>query len=268
VDKSLIINNLNLEDINVIICGYEKCVPGHFFGPAIRSYYLFHYILSGEGTFEANDKTYNLKAGQGFLICPQHTTFYKADEENPWEYIWIGFEGKRAYEFIKRANLTQDMPIFSLESNSIAHNNFIILNDYIKKDETNELYLTGCIYNILGGLTQGNFNEKLLSRPQVYINRAVNYINANYHLPVTVESVSMFLGIERKYFCSIFKKYMGITPIQYIMKIKATKACEMLKNTSSSVGDIARSVGYDDIFSFSRMFTKFMKISPSKYRKL
>ena len=73
--------------------GSESCAPGHFFGPAVRTHYLIHFIRSGKGRYMRGNSEYALKKGDAFLILPGETTKYMADEEEPWEYTWIAFDG-------------------------------------------------------------------------------------------------------------------------------------------------------------------------------
>ncbi len=81
--ENIFVNMLTNTDLNLYHCGSENCAPGHSYGPAIRDHYLIHYILDGKGFFQVNNKTYHLKNGQGFLICPDIITYYEADKENP-----------------------------------------------------------------------------------------------------------------------------------------------------------------------------------------
>ena len=66
--------------------GREQCMGSHSFGPAKRAHYLIHFIIKGKGVFFADEKKYVLKQRDMFLIRPGETTFYYADEEDPWEY--------------------------------------------------------------------------------------------------------------------------------------------------------------------------------------
>ena len=95
--------NENFIDLCMYQFGYEQCDPGHSFGPATRNHYLFHYILSGTGTLMADNangdtQTYSVKSGQGFMIFPGQINTYIADEQLPWEYMWIEFDGLRVKE--------------------------------------------------------------------------------------------------------------------------------------------------------------------------
>ena len=78
--------NENFIDLCLYQYGYEKCDPGHSFGPAARNHYLFHYILTGTGTLLADDtkgvtQTYQIRSGQGFMIFLDRSRSYIADSK-------------------------------------------------------------------------------------------------------------------------------------------------------------------------------------------
>jgi len=89
--NSKIIINKGYRDINPKVCGYEECVPGHFYGPAVRSYWLLHFVVSGKGRFKTPRGEYFLEKNDIFIIRPSDVTYYEADGDSPWSYIWIGF---------------------------------------------------------------------------------------------------------------------------------------------------------------------------------
>lgn len=77
--------NENFVDLGLYQFGWERCAPSHSFGPAARTHFLFHYVISGTGTLYADDssgvtQTYQIKSGQGFMIFPNQITTYIADK--------------------------------------------------------------------------------------------------------------------------------------------------------------------------------------------
>ena len=107
--------NENFIDLCLYQYGYEKCNPGHSFGPAARNHYLFHYILSGTGTLLADDtkgitQNYQIRSGQGFMIFPGQVTTYIADSNVPWEYLWVEFDGLRITEALSMTDFSKTNP--------------------------------------------------------------------------------------------------------------------------------------------------------------
>ena len=79
------------DQLRLLSVGRSDTLSSHKYGPVVRNYYLIHYILAGLGTFQTEQMTYRLHAGQVFLIEPGQETTYIADKNTPWSYIWIGF---------------------------------------------------------------------------------------------------------------------------------------------------------------------------------
>lgn len=130
-------------DLFLTTFGHSVTGPGHRYGPAVRSYHLIHFILAGKGTFQANQHTYHLRAGQGFLIEPDYQTTYESDADDPWTYIWVAFNGSRAPEIIASLRLSQAEPIYTCTKEQgakltayvqdmLAHNSFTLPGRYYR----------------------------------------------------------------------------------------------------------------------------------------
>lgn len=87
-------------DLCLTYCGWEKCDPGHRFGPNKRISHVLHIVESGSGVFEMDGHQYHLTGGEAFLIPASVEAWYEADMDNPWTYRWVGFEGMTAEEVI------------------------------------------------------------------------------------------------------------------------------------------------------------------------
>lgn len=257
-------------DLNMYQCGMMDCVSGHFYGPAVRDHFLIHYIIKGKGFFQVGDKTYNLEAGNGFLICPNVVTYYQADLEDPWSYRWVGFQGLKAESYLNKANLTLGNPIFKYTTDNAlldCFNSMLNANSLIKSNEVRYLSILYLFLSILiENSSDGDFTEDINSKRQAYIQKAVEFIEKNFSRKISIKEISKSVNLDRSYFGSIFKEYFNLSPQEFLIHFRLNKACELMTNKSLSIGDISRSVGYDDQFLFSKVFKKVKGLSPQRHR--
>lgn len=252
--------NRCFHDINPVVCGWQNCSNGHSFGPAIREYYLIHYIVNGKGIYECQGGKYNLVKGDMFLIRPHESTFYKADFDDPWSYIWIGFSGAITEELIDSSYFSKSPVVYSPGCSFIFKN----MTTASRMNQASEIYLCGMIFELFAHLKE---LDKSNTRPAyTYARRAENYIQANYMYDISVAGIAKMLGIDRRYFYRIFVEYTGTSPQNYLVKYRMGKAAELLSHYDCTVSEAARSCGYKDAFNFSKMFKKEYGISPSDYR--
>lgn len=255
--KYVLMSNLQLQDINPRECGTEDCSPDFTRGPHARDYYLLHYIFSGAGTFTVGGTDYPVTRGQIFIIKPHEIVSYKADPENPWHYCWVGFD----------CNI--DMPeVFREHVVTIpaAEHIFTALKNCDKNPNGVEFAICGKIYELFSLFEQMNTGKK--SKSYQNIAKAKDYIDANYVNPITVETLAEYLGINRSYFSTSFKKVIGRSPQQYIVDVRLTKAAELITVQGYSASAAALSTGYTDIFNFSKMFKRKYGLSPTAYAKV
>ncbi|HOJ12146.1 MAG TPA: AraC family transcriptional regulator [Clostridiales bacterium] len=265
------INRLNLTDLNMYQCGTEKCKPGHFYGPAVRDHFLIHYVTEGNGVFQVGNTTYKLSKGQGFLICPGIVTFYQADIGLPWHYTWIGFHGLKAEDYLKQANLSWDNPIFTYTKDDYIETCFKEMIETKNIKNGREMKLLGLFYSFLSKLIEENEQASsynvTVNRKEVYIKKLIEFIELNYSRKISVSEIAAYLGLDRSYMGSIFKEFFNTSPQNYLIDYRINKACDLMANYNLTIGDISRSVGYEDPLLFSKMFKKIKGLPPREYRK-
>ena len=255
-------------DLIVYHYGMQECKAGHSFGPALRDHFLIHYIISGSGRFYVDGKMYELHRNQGFLISPEVITYYKASDEDPWVYSWVGFKGFKAEAYLKLANLNRSNPIFYYEGEAIGKCFEDITNSNRYKHGF-ELRLKGLLCIFLSELIENAEINNILSDSykDTYIKRSIQYVEANYSRDISVSSLAEYIGLNKNYYSTFFRENLGITPQQYIISFRIDKACELLKNKSLTISEISRSVGYTDPLGFSKIFKHIKGTSPRGYRE-
>lgn len=262
--------NLQQSGLHLTQYGIEDCVPGHFFGPAVRDYYLLHYVLAGEGIFEVGATTYQLGKGDGFIIYPGIVTYYQADTNKPWSYCWVGFNGTESEMLLKRAGITRTSPTFYSHQGDLIDRCLQAMIESKALHKGRDLHLTGLLYLLLSVLVESNqatiLEGKEESRKEYYVSKAIDFIEMNYAMKITVEDIAKFLGLNRSYACSLFKQRMNVSLQEYLIRYRVHKACELMENVELTISDIARSVGYADPLLFSKMFKKILGVSPKPFR--
>ena len=266
--------NENFVDLNLYQFGWERCAPSHSFGPAARTHFLFHYVISGTGTLYADDssgntKTYQVKSKQGFMIFPQQITTYIADKELPWEYVWLEFDGLRVKEVIEIAGLSQNSPIYHAQSRDLRE---IMMQEMLyiaQHGEMTPFHLMGHLYLFLDAMTRSISSMRITRIGKLrdfYIREALAYVEQNFQNNISVEDIADNCGLNRSYFGKIFKEAVGKTPQEFLLNYRMTKAAELLKLTKLSIGDIGNAVGYDNQLHFSRAFKNIYGVSPREWR--
>lgn len=272
--KNYLFLNNDYFDITIYQYGYEQCIPYHAFGPGMRSHYLIHCILSGKGTyhtsFGSNDFEYHLHEGQAFLIEPNKLVHYYADKDNPWEYIWIEFDGMKAKEYINQAGLSQSSPVYRPSSLKKGEECFNCLNHLIDYPDLLPCEVVGYTNLFFGALIRSSTSAKKIVKNNIqdfYVQSTVDFIENHYMEEISVEDMAANLNLNRSYFSKLFKKITTKSPQDFLIQYRMNKACELLRSTHMPVTQISHLIGYNNPFHFTRAFKRIYNFPPQEWRK-
>ena len=96
----------------------------------------------------------------------------------------------------------------------------------------------------------------------------MDYIAYHYREKIKINELAGYIGVNRSYLTSSFKKSIGCSPQEYLVNLRMEKAREMLRNTGMQINAIAASVGYHDQLAFSKIFKQHYGVSPKAYREM
>ncbi len=247
--KDILVENKHFAELNPITCGYHETEPRHNPGLTLPPFYLIHYVKNGYGIFETDGKRYRVGPHKIFIIKKNHVARYESDDTEPWEYIWIGFDGKLAER------------LDSLESPVLDYDG-VGFDEIAEADKMNEMrteFLTARLFDIVSRLfdtTSPKINR---------VKKVKDYIKSNYMNTLSVDGTAEILNLNRRYLSRIFRAETGLSIKAYIIKTKMDKAEEFLKR-GFTVGEVAQMVGYEDVFNFSKMFKKTKGVSPKSLK--
>ena len=261
------------EELYLFRVGMEQRLPGETYGPKRRSGYHLHVILNGEGTLETDGRRFSLRAGQLFLVKPEEMTCYTASQERPWTYCWVSFDGKQAPYYMEQAGFLPGVnalpcyvdrdAFYDLTTLLLSRTELNLANDLRRQGLLSQFIALAVESNNRGH--SGKQNEKYTA--DSYVDHALDFMEGNFDR-IKVADVSAFIGIDRSYFSNIFRRRVGVSPQEYLLRLRMRKSAELLLATDNPVRVVAGRVGYDNALTFSKVFKSYFGVSPMHYRAL
>lgn len=257
------------KEFHLCFCGFAQCEPLHSYGPASRPNYIIHYIMDGKGIYQVGEKKYKLSKGQGFLIEPEELTFYQADQEEPWSYLWVGVGGTGAKKFMQDIGLNSQQRIFRCADGEKLNEIVMDMMKHTRSTVSDLYYLQGKLYELFSVLAADVVIEELMeeNKENRYIQEAVTYIRNHYAAGLTVEELAGYLGVNRSYLYTLFKNKLQLSPKEFLTKFRISRAREQLILTEESVENIAVACGYHSTLVFTKNFKQETGMTPTEFRK-
>lgn len=113
----------------------------------------------------------------------------------------------------------------------------------------------------------GNITElEYGSDPGQLENKVSRYVLASADRDISIEGIAASLYMNRKYLSEAFRQKTGMLLIEYITKIRMKRAARLLGQGGRKTYEVAMLLGFKDPEYFSRLFKKYMGVSPSEYR--
>lgn len=245
--------------------GYIKIISAHKTSRKELSSYLFVYVVSGKGTLEYEEKTYQVSAGQCFYIDCMKIHRYFSSSEDPWEIYWVHFNGSSAkdyYELFEKKDCTVFYPADRVKVEAYLSN----LTE-INKEESyhTEVKSSQIILSLVTqALLVGRQCKRLYSK---IAQSARQYIDNNYTDKISLDLLESKLYVSRFHIEKEFKRAYGIAVIEYVISKRMNYAKKLLRFTNKSIEEIAILCGFSDQSYFNRQFKKSEGITGTAFRK-
>lgn len=260
--KDTLKENLALAVYNT---GHEVCDSGHKWGPGLRDHYLLHYVRAGKGVYTYGDQVYHLTAGDMFLVFPSTLVSYVADDRDPWEYCWVGFNGTEARRMLQETAFSEERPVLHPKNADVLEES--LLNIYRSSGNTPsaDAAMAGYLYLFLGKLMEAAPPERPQLEVQDYLTQALRFIQHNYAADIQVNGIASYVGISRSQLYRAFMEKFEVSPHAFLKRYRINEACALLRNTGLSVSEVASSVGFNDPLYFSRVFRDVKGVTPTEF---
>ena len=227
------------------------------------------YIVKGKGSFVLLDGDIPVKENDLVILNPFVDHTEKSNLKDSMQYIALGIEGL-SFSVPEKEDKKTDIYIYQGNRKEIL----FYLNKLLSEVQNNESGFELVCQNILEIIIvklqrENNFklekvHSKLINKDVAFIRQ---YIKHNYHNKITLNQLAAIRHINKYYLAHTFKKNMGISPIEYLNKIRINESKLLLETTDFKIADIAEMTGFSSQSFFSQSFKRITNQTPSKYRE-
>lgn len=109
--------------------------------------------------------------------------------------------------------------------------------------------------------------RKSFRQHSIHIKKALAYISSHLSTSITIDNLASCLHVSKGHLSKVFKDEMGESIVSYINRERIYHALPMMQDSEMKIQDICLCVGIEDSNYFSRLFKKYMGISPVEYQK-
>lgn len=229
-----------------------------------HEFYELELILDGDGITVINGREYAVKRGMAVLLSPNDFHEYKTED----------------------GILMYNVQLGSDEVSGIALHLPEAVVCMLCEEETKRLADTLALIDDKadGGTEDIRYREKILDAAIIFvtsriranesksiypaaIEKALSYIHFHFKENPSLDEISGMVFLDKRYFCTLFSRYVGKTYKTYLRDCKLTYAARLLLCTELSVTDVSMECGYATVSHFNREFANFYKTSPTNMRK-
>lgn len=232
-------------------------------------FFQWFYCATGSGEIIINHKKSVVHKGQGFFIYPNLPHAYRSLTDN-WTVHIISFDGPVCMEILKSLGM--------YESGVYHFSNQSVFLEYVQalmylKDRTDinlpQEFSKTC-YSFLLDLSFciRRINTSVPIQENRVVNEIISYLEDNYESPITLYDLADHTQLSKEYLCTVFKKKMKQTIMQFLLIIRISRArVFLLQYPEKKIIEIAGMCGFESPSYFGKKFKEIVGCTPEQYRK-
>lgn len=245
-----------------------------------HSFTELFFITGGEGHFHTRNGKIKVKKGMIVINNPAVEHYETSSKENPLSYALfaiadVAFSANKTADIQVADNLPKDKAqTFFFDFSAYYTQFYDVLTAVETEASQKKPYWDTAFFAEFNKflifilrkspLTSAPYHEKV---KRGSLAPAFSYIRSRYPEEITLDFLANICKLNKYYLSHAFKKKFGLSPIQYLNKLRCEEAKKLLETTDLSIAEIAVQVGYNSISHFSETYKKTMGEAPVVTRK-
>lgn len=233
-----------------------------------HKFYELELVVDGEGEQLLNNKHFNLKKGDIYLVRPQDNHIIHS--KNLAIRNLVVHEEVIPQYILKMLFTFKNPKQFSLKEEDFVYFESLLtkLHETVTKDTKENINITPIICeNLLSSFL--NLDQDSKNNTEKISGKVIFFIHENNRFThkIKLDEIAKKLGYSKFYISSMFHKETGTSLQDYIILLRIEYAKKLLINTSLTIDEIIQSCGFTTNSNFYKKFFDITKKTPSKYRK-
>lgn len=272
VAEPAIVQNASLEALRIIDAGYFGSLHGEWSsltGEEITDGYVLLYCIDGQADYTVEGTATSVTRHRFIIHDARASAAYTVPFGKSWSVYRIRFTGTIAEALTGEiANGEFISPGDILGSEIAGHIEDILVNLERDTGVESQLYCSALLHYVIGTVRRfTTMAEHNAANPSgEIVDTAIRYMKENLSKRLSLQDLTEMTNYSKPHFMTIFKRATGHSPMSYFNMLKIMKACTLLDTTDMKINQICFAIGINDMFYFSRLFKKYMHVSPSSYR--
>lgn len=251
-------------------CGFQKFITRDFTIQRSqgRVDYQLIYIIKGQGYYHLDHEIRTVPAGSLIYFQPGQKQHYFYACSDQTELYWIHITGYGVTELICPL-LPDQIRIRQIGLDSRYSSRFdMIIKELQVKRQAFQQHSSAYFMLLLAEVCRDQFNRenKINIQQNHDLDKIIHMMHLNYSHKLTVQQLAQSANLSLFRFIHKFKESIGVTPVEYLTRIRINTACDLLSSTLMPIKEVAGLVGYSNPLYFSRVFRQATGSSPSQYR--
>ena len=237
-------------------------------------------LLKGRIDMSCNSEVFTMEPLDTIIISPQvgHATL-ALEEDTTALVIHVSKEFFQyfdpnfgMYQFVLRSDKTNRDNEFFTSLRYLAAQMMLLMVNSESPDrqlwlESHFLAMTSDIYREIDAVKTIPIHTKPADMTVATFDKMITYIDENYKQKIELEDIAKIGGYNVNYTSQFFKRQLGVSFLEYLLRLRLREATVRLANSEDGVAHIASSCGFADIKAFNVAFKKHFHTTPSEYRK-
>lgn len=236
--------------------------------------YEIYFLVSGERKYFLSSQISTLKPNYILIIRPNEPHQVTVNLNTPYERYVLYVSPKFLSLLLKEHS---SLPVLNentllMLSDSDFQKTVKLLDELEYEINNQDQFSHDMVKTLLTKILIMIFRNRIfpddnISRTDIRIQSAINYIIENYSEPISIDDCADICNLSPTHFSKVFHKITALTFKEFLNKTRVDRACELLENTSKSISEICQSVGYSNESYFCTVFKQLKKCTPINYRK-